>query len=421
MFISYLSRQDLESFSLASSVCNNIANRLLWRTFCLSWTEQDTKARLDQMFHALIRNPRRAACIIRLKVLCGWAWSSERLDHFRQAISKMVRLETLILRPPLDTFRNPAYTMGNEFSPLFRMLTVRASELEITLRHFVFESFVRPSSPLFHFLRTQPHLEWLDGIRLDVKRPTEIPTDVLPNLKHLRTGCVPSTIAWMDTRPTTREWIAEDSTYHYFPKYVDRPASEILRILNKLERSPQIDLDAITIHCYGTPQDGTDDNVLARLATACPRLRYLRLHRTIQPCEIRSLENLPLLEFLGCHTVERSERELTKERILAWLNLLPCHIKQVEPMKDLQLCSRHSGHDASIMEKVNPNPTAEDRPINAALPLGDSVARVGAPEGSNMDHGADLAAKEAQPVTDIDASGWYIQSISESVPMVHMY
>jgi len=403
MFTAYLEGPDLKSFSLVNSVCNDIADRRLWRNFRLAWTDRDPVWKLDGIFSVLTRNPRRAAYVRTLTVLCGWAWSTERLGQFRQIALNMLRLETFIFQAlPLSG----NHATGSEFTPLFRMLTAQASGFKFKLRRFSFEAYVRPSSNLLEFLRTQPQLERLDGLQIDERRPISIPTDVLHNLKHIQTGSIPSAIAWIEGRPIrtlelTPEHHAREPRRWGVPKAL-RPASSVLPVLDKLASASQHIVEGLTIYydpTYATPAEG---DLLIHITRACPRLRFLRLYGPMSLEKIPLLESLPRLELFGCAFPGWLGRG--EEKIYAWLDLFPSHIKRVELFNSRKVCSRNDPDGKGSAPQVdtlskNVAPLAKPNDAHGGVAL----------YGSEVGAQAESHAEGASPLINTE---WHIETVN---------
>lgn len=182
MIIAYLDPERLRNFALASTVCNNLAERLLWRSFRIHSRERPDVQHIAARIDALLRLPHRARYVRKLTIgPCDWAWNATLLVLLPVLWKFVPCLQTLILE------RRPRTSLcsrhGDEFSPVIRILAHHGDHLRLQI--FQFHGWMRPGSHLYQFLAGQTQLKELRGVDLFASRPVEFDNAFLPSLRTL--------------------------------------------------------------------------------------------------------------------------------------------------------------------------------------------------------------------------------------------
>lgn len=173
----------LQNFSLANTVCNNLANSFLWKQFFITGP---TAGSIMEQFTSLLRLPHRASYIQKLVIgRFVFPWTKQLIDLFPDVWSLVPNLKILILNSPYEMTdkQRGVLTFGGDFTPLIRSLARHGCHLR--LRTFSCETWLRPDSDLHRFLLCQVDLQELIGVDLTPSRLIEAGPDFLPSLEVL--------------------------------------------------------------------------------------------------------------------------------------------------------------------------------------------------------------------------------------------
>lgn len=180
--LEYLDSEGIRSFALANRQCNELADRRLWKVFYIRGpSAQEVFLRCQ----AVIRRPRRASFIRRLVVgPCRWSWHQELLEAFSSIWRLVPQLQDLMLESPATyPSHNGAFAEGMDYAPLFRSLLQHGQHLR--LRILKCQAWLRPFSPLLHFLESQTTIRELIGVDILRTRPPVLHPTFLPSLEVL--------------------------------------------------------------------------------------------------------------------------------------------------------------------------------------------------------------------------------------------
>lgn len=280
----HLDTESLRSFSLANSICNDIANRSLWRTVRIaSKNRQGVLLQLD----AIRRLPRRASYVRRLYLgPFPWSWNAELLNSLQRLWTATPNIRDIRLPPHGASFiSSHKATPGVIHTAFLRNLLTYGKHLQ--LRVLEIHCWLRPDSLLYELLLLHPTIEELIGIDIFTTRLPSSPPNFLPNIRALTCA-----------RQITAEFLA----YHRAIQSLC-----ITQSLNLSLRSQSL-TDALR-GCSGPlkefdvflPFHHTTDDSMLRLAESLATVEVLRLRRyeiSYLPAGVK----LPNLVELECET-----------------------------------------------------------------------------------------------------------------------
>jgi hypothetical protein len=113
----HVSSSDLRSFALASTLCNDLAGRRLWRKFVITG---DAAEEVAERCTALLGLPDCASRVVSLVVgPSRWTWTHSLLHQFQRICSILPRLAGLTLNNSTSGHDCEART-GCDLEPLIR-------------------------------------------------------------------------------------------------------------------------------------------------------------------------------------------------------------------------------------------------------------------------------------------------------------
>ncbi|KAF8321134.1 hypothetical protein DL93DRAFT_2072839 [Clavulina sp. PMI_390] len=202
--LQYLGPNDLASVSNANKWSTNLANRFLWREFNIRGTSiPDIQARC----RAIFRIPQRGQYIRRLGIgPCYWTWDPALLTLLSEVWPAIPNARELVLEgPPYGPDESKVF--GGDLTPVIISLLDHGSHIQLHLLKY--DAWLRPDSPLQHFLSSQPSLRTLIGVDVFAQRLPVLPPNFLPSLQALVCFLPATAILFTPSRPLRRIVIHE--------------------------------------------------------------------------------------------------------------------------------------------------------------------------------------------------------------------
>ena len=206
--LEHVSSSDLRSLALASTLCNDLVGRQLWRKFVITGASTEGVA---ERCAALLKLPDRANRVVSLVVGPGrWKWTHDLLRQFQRIWLILPRLADLKLNNS-RLGRDCEARMGCDLEPLIRGLLPHAQRF--CLRSFTYHGWLWPESPLHMFLCAQPSIVELLGVDIFTTRPLPFSPRFLPSLEALNCVRVETALNFVPKRPI-RSLSVSDAILH---------------------------------------------------------------------------------------------------------------------------------------------------------------------------------------------------------------
>lgn len=313
-FLGHLDTESLRAFSACSKLCNDVADRRLWSTFCVASQMNSDSSEPTQRLHAITRNTQRARYIRRLVLgPCGWRWNKQLLSQCEAALLAASKMTALILAT-YGEYDKPKW--GNDFAPVMRILAALGPR--IRLQSFNFNSWLEPNSPLIEFLDSQKALTSLTGLDINPRRPPfelpQSPEGFLSKLKLISSGAYRLPQLLQPGRPIRSILVVDEK--------ICCLASARQRLKTLVALSPGLEALSISSSVWG-PQ------LIEEIILQLPHLEELEVTGfPWQDEHLVLLQSLPLLEsFYIILSGHHASKEETREWILQWA---PPNLRRIE-------------------------------------------------------------------------------------------
>lgn len=281
----FVDSEALGSLALASRMINEITNRRLWENYQLHTNEAVSIDGFVDRLQALLRIRPRSACVRNLIIgPITWKWNSsiiQRLPDLWAAVPFLTHLQ----------FASPIVKPKGEcggFSPVIHSLLQHGSHLQ--LKCFRWDHSIRSNSILEMFLRSQPTIKEIGGLKISRSCPPTLDPGFLPSLREVAD----------DGQLIARLIPIREIVYIHHQVPPDN-LSDLDAILDALGASQSLSLRVFAPLAYLAIPSDQRLKYLRRIVSVAPNLTFLHAQNFVRhTAQRRIVGKLQFLEDLFC-------------------------------------------------------------------------------------------------------------------------